>query len=72
MPKPKKGTKAWKERYPSGRSHAQERAKRKGGSNAHGNTKEYHEFIHVKAHYRKVNGKRVHVRSFRRPKGKRT
>ena len=53
------------------RSWAQERAKRRGGTNIRGNKRERHERSKVSSYTRKVRGKTIRVKSFYRHKGKR-
>ena len=53
------------------RNWAQERAKRKGGSNVRGNKKESWERSRIGSHTRKIKGKRVTVKAYYRHKGKR-
>ena len=56
---------------PSGRAWAQERAKRKGGSNIRG-SREPWERLSIKGHYRRLKGgKKVWVKAHKRRKGKR-
>jgi len=54
-----------------GRAWHMERAKRKGGSNVRGNRREKWERSKVRGHTRRVNGKKVRVKAYRRHKGKR-
>jgi hypothetical protein len=56
---------------PKGRSWSQERAKKRGGTNIRGNIKEKWERSKVHGHIRRIGGKKVHVRSYYRHKGKR-